>query len=358
MKYRVRVIHNHKSTTPSIINIKNTLDNLNSVTSDVQPLKPYFKHRNFFTKTIESIFLWLNILSEYFRSVLYPEKYILIIHKIIIAEPFNYFFGIVWAEKILSRHNLTIYNTIDADYANFPKNTRVLFNNTDMTICASEPILSKAENTNPNVSAIIIPPSVDTEFFTPDMEIPDRLSTDDFVIGWLGNAKVHEENLILLVDMLENLQSNDIRLRILQGGAELSQTLQNRLEDLNIPCEFIKFVQPDEVPVIINSFDVGLAPLCDTEFNQGRSEEKIREYMSCGVPVIGSAVGENKNLITPETGILVKNAQGWIDAIRNLQNQKLRRRMANNCRYRAKRHYSTDVISRKWLETFDELCKN
>ena len=355
MKYRVRVIHNQKSTTPSIINIKNTLDNLNTVTSEIRPLKPYFNHRNFFTKTVESIFLWLSILSEYLRSVLYSERYILIIHKVVFAEPLSFFIGIVWAEKILSRHKLTIYNTIDADYANFPGNAHVLFNNTDITICASEPILSKAEDVNPNVSAVIIPPSVDTEFFTPDMEIPDRLSTENFVIGWLGNANVHEENLILLVDMLENLQSNDIQLRILQGGAELSKTLQKRLAGLNIPCEFIKYVEYEEVPLVINSFDVGLAPLCDTEFNQGRSEQKIREYMACGVPVIGSAVGENKNLISPGTGFIVNKDKEWTDAIRTLQNPQLRRRMAKNCRIHAENYYSTDIVSEKWEKIFDEL---
>jgi len=287
--------------------------------------------------------------------VLYSEKYILIINKIIFAEPFSYFFGIVWAEKILSRHELTIYNTMDADYANFAKNTHVLFNKTDITICSSEPILKEAEDINPKVSAIMIPPSVDTEHFKPDMEIPDSLSTEDLVIGWLGNANVHEQNLILLADMLENLQSNDITLRILQGGAELSQTLQKRLAGLNISCEFIKFVESKEVPVVVNSFDVGLAPLCNTEFNQGRSEQKIREYMACGVPVIGSAVGENKNVISPKTGILVNNDKEWTDAIMTLQNQQLRSKMARNCRTQAENYYSTDIISEKWEKVFEEL---
>jgi glycosyltransferase involved in cell wall biosynthesis len=44
----------------------------------------------------------------------------------------------------------------------------------------------------------------------------------------------------------------------------------------------------------IKTFDVGLAPLLDTEFNRGKSAFKAKQCLSCGVPVLASSVGENK----------------------------------------------------------------
>ncbi len=47
----------------------------------------------------------------------------------------------------------------------------------------------------------------------------------------------------------------------------------------------------------ICEFDIGIAPLLDTEINRSKSAFKTKQYLSCGVPVLGSTVGENVNYI-------------------------------------------------------------
>jgi glycosyltransferase involved in cell wall biosynthesis len=44
---------------------------------------------------------------------------------------------------------------------------------------------------------------------------------------------------------------------------------------------------------IICTFDIGVSPLIDNEFNRGKSAFKLKQCLSCGIPVLASSVGEN-----------------------------------------------------------------
>src|SRR5690606_1249031 len=48
---------------------------------------------------------------------------------------------------------------------------------------------------------------------------------------------------------------------------------------------------------IIQSFNLGVSPLLDNEFNRGKSAFKLKQCLSCGIPVLGSSVGENKTFL-------------------------------------------------------------
>jgi glycosyltransferase involved in cell wall biosynthesis len=51
----------------------------------------------------------------------------------------------------------------------------------------------------------------------------------------------------------------------------------------------------DEIDIYkrIAQFDVGIAPLLNSEMNQSKSAFKLKQCLSCGVPVLASSVGEN-----------------------------------------------------------------
>jgi teichuronic acid biosynthesis glycosyltransferase TuaH len=57
---------------------------------------------------------------------------------------------------------------------------------------------------------------------------------------------------------------------------------------LNIPnVTWIKAVDPDEVPMVMNSLDVGLMPYRDIEYNKAVFPLKFYEYLASGLPVVG-----------------------------------------------------------------------
>ena len=60
----------------------------------------------------------------------------------------------------------------------------------------------------------------------------------------------------------------------------------------------------------ITKFDVGLSPMVNHEFNQAKSAFKAKQYLSCGVPVIASDVGENGEFVKNNfNGIICKNSE-------------------------------------------------
>ncbi len=60
---------------------------------------------------------------------------------------------------------------------------------------------------------------------------------------------------------------------------------------------------------------VGIMPLPDTVFTQGKGAFKLVQYLSIGLPVAGSAVGYNKQVVTPSCGRLVGSDGDWTSAL-------------------------------------------
>ena len=66
---------------------------------------------------------------------------------------------------------------------------------------------------------------------------------------------------------------------------------------------------------------IGIMPLPDTPFTRGKGGFKLIQYMSVSMPVIGSDVGFNKQVVTNDIGFLIANdneEEGWQRAIQAL----------------------------------------
>jgi len=61
---------------------------------------------------------------------------------------------------------------------------------------------------------------------------------------------------------------------------------------------------------------VGLMPLADTNFTRGKGGFKLIQYLSVGLPVVGSPVGINCEIVNDSVGVLPPSLEaGWSDAI-------------------------------------------
>jgi len=79
----------------------------------------------------------------------------------------------------------------------------------------------------------------------------------------------------------------------------------------------------DEISVYetIKTIDIGISPLLDNEFNRGKSAFKLKQCMSCGVPVLGTIVGENKRFLTDGmNGYLCDNPKDFLEKIVSIKN--------------------------------------
>lgn len=103
----------------------------------------------------------------------------------------------------------------------------------------------------------------------------------------------------------------------------------------------------------IATADIGVNWLPDDPWSQGKCGLKVLQYMSAGLPVVGNAVGMNREMIRHgETGFLADTPREWAEAARTLAaSPALRRRMGAAARACVMEHYS--VAS--WSSRFADL---
>jgi len=97
--------------------------------------------------------------------------------------------------------------------------------------------------------------------------------------------------------------------------------------------------------------DIGLAPLPDNPFTQGKCSFKVLEYSASGLPVVASPVGTNAQYVREGvTGFLATTMDDWVDKIRQLiENPGLRASMGRAGIERA-RQFDISVIG-------EQLCR-
>jgi glycosyltransferase involved in cell wall biosynthesis len=108
--------------------------------------------------------------------------------------------------------------------------------------------------------------------------------------------------------------------------------------------DFRKWSEQTEVQDI-QSFDIGIMPLFDTELARGKCGFKMLQYMSCGIPVVASPVGVNQEILANEGfGIAAQRKADWVDALRMLVEDPAKRaEMGRLGRARAIQSYDTSI---------------
>lgn len=92
----------------------------------------------------------------------------------------------------------------------------------------------------------------------------------------------------------------------------------------------------------IAGFDIGIMPLVDGSFERGKCGYKLIQYMACGLPVVASPVGVNRQIVEHGiNGFLADSIEEWRVALdRLLADQNLRLRMGKAGREKVERIYT------------------
>ncbi len=160
-------------------------------------------------------------------------------------------------------------------------------------------------------------------------------SNHPLVVGWIGSPST-SHYLAVIAPIIESL-SKEFDVRFVAVGA--SEESVNGL-----PMEVRPWSEESEVQSI-QEFDIGIMPLVDDPWERGKCGYKLIQYMACGVPVVASPVGVNKQIVDHGTsGFLAQDMQEWEQALRRLLNdQNLRRRMGAKGRECVEAWYSLEV---------------
>jgi len=109
---------------------------------------------------------------------------------------------------------------------------------------------------------------------------------------------------------------------------------------------------------LFNTCDIGVYPLADDEWSKGKCGFKAIEFMACGVPVVASAVGVNREIIEDGVnGFLATNPDEWVDKLLRLMGDPtLRGRFGKAGRETIERGYSLQIHGPKLAEVFRSVA--
>ena len=196
-----------------------------------------------------------------------------------------------------------------------------------------------AKQVNSNV--IRIPTCVDME------RIHNKIKTHHngkVVVGWTGS----HSTLSYLGDVIPVIKE-------LQEEIDFSFLLiANKKPELNLrDWEFVPWNETTEVQDLLK-IDIGIMPLHDDAWSEGKCGFKLIQYLSLGIPAVASPVGVNKDIIEDGTnGYLCSNNEEWKSRLKELiTDMQLRQRMGEAGHSKMIREYSIQSQKDNFLNLF------
>jgi len=232
-----------------------------------------------------------------------------------------------------------LYDFDDAIFHQYDQNPRALvrallgkklvplLRRTDIALCGNAYLRAYASQYCTRTE--LIPTTVDISVYTlRALTEPGAAVT----VGWIGSPSTWRY-CEALTGVLEEFIS-------LPGRAVLVVGAQ-RAADSGSSFEFRDWSEADEI-ADIQRMDIGIMPVPDEPWARGKCGYKLIQYMACGIPVVASPVGVNREIVQHGVnGFLASTNQEWREALECLATDSgLRQRMGQAGRARAVAEYS------------------
>ncbi len=188
-----------------------------------------------------------------------------------------------------------------------------------------------------------LPTPINTERYFPLVKKNKKIVS----LGWVG-VPGSMGHLIKLLPILKNLSSKlPFELIVISKKNLFYRGLKIR----NIEWEL------DKENIYLNLIDIGLMPLDDSIWTNGKGGYKLIQYGAVGLPSIGSPVGINKEIIIHnKTGLLANSADEWKKYLELLiKSASLRKKMGREARKHVLSEYSLKVYAKKYAAIIKKL---
>ena len=169
------------------------------------------------------------------------------------------------------------------------------------------------------------------------------------VVGWIGSPAT-AQYLQALAPVIERLREHTA-IRAVAVGARPDQVM-------GTPFEALPWSESTEA-TLVAGFDIGIMPLPDEPWERGKCGYKLIQYMACGIPVVASPVGVNKEIVVPGVnGALADTPEQWLAALARLADDPAERsRQGAEGRRRVEEWYSLQAQAPRLLAIVQEAAR-
>lgn len=191
---------------------------------------------------------------------------------------------------------------------------------------------------------VVIPTVVDTDLYKPRAEQGDPHRP--LVIGWIGSPSTWGYLRPILPLLAEMSRERGVKVRVVGAGV---QAEKDRFPGL----ELIDWSEDREV-ADVQAMDIGIMPVPDEIWARGKSGYKLIQYMACGLPVVASPVGVNRDIVDHGiSGFQATTLQEWRTFLGLLlDDTDLRLRMGAAGLSRAREEYSLAAQAPRLVDLF------
>jgi glycosyltransferase involved in cell wall biosynthesis len=214
----------------------------------------------------------------------------------------------------------------------------------DLVTVSTESLAERMRQYNPNV--VVLPNHIDADALYVDRPRRDRL-----VVGWSGGMS-HLRDWVDVADPVREVLTAHPQVDMHFLGIDYSPVLK-----LDRPCRYTPW-KPDVWSFFkANDFDIGLAPLANTPFNDSKSHIRALEYMALGIPVIAADRPAYRDLVVDGvTGYLVSTAEEWAARLRELINDEAARDELGAKGRQVAQGWTIQSGWKLWREAYEEVA--
>lgn len=196
-----------------------------------------------------------------------------------------------------------------------------------------------------NSHTFINPTTIDTRHL--HNQVRDQLAPGPLVIGWTGTHSTLKY-LLPLVPVLAQLEAEGLEFEF--------RVISNQPPEFAQPLRSLRFVpwqKATEIPDLL-AFHVGLMPLEDDQWAQGKCAFKALQYMALGIPALVSPVGMNTEVVQDgHNGYICREPAAWHARIHQLLTDAAHRQaLGQAARTTIEQHYSVQANTPNFLALF------
>ncbi len=225
---------------------------------------------------------------------------------------------------------------------------RALAQASDLVVCGNSYLADYFSRWNRRIA--IIPTAVNTNWYRPRPAQPEG-SLEALVLGWTGTSG----NFAFLYAI------EDALLRVFTDcrHASLLVVADRPPQFKRLPgsrVEFVRWTPRNELAAIAR-MSIGLMPLANNDWCNGKCSYKMLCYMAAGLPVVVTATGMNCEVLAMgEVGLSAESEQQWVDALAALlDDADLRQRMGLAGRYVVEERFSLHRLAQQYAILFQSL---